>query len=108
MHDELLSMYALAKKLEDYCTHALKKIIYTPVGSCQLEFKNNFVLGSYYTSLPVCMEGAVDTPAVHQQNALPCLRWWLTSRVTRIDLTLECSIQTNLFPKIFYTNNNLR
>jgi hypothetical protein len=32
--------------------------------SCQMELKNNLVLGSHHTIFQVCMEGAVDALAV--------------------------------------------
>jgi hypothetical protein len=43
---------------------------YYDLDSCQIEFKNNLVLGSHYTSLHVCMEGAVDTGCSDEHTPL--------------------------------------
>jgi hypothetical protein len=39
--------------------------------SCQIEFKNNFVLGSHCTILQVCMERAVVALAVPSDEHTP-------------------------------------
>jgi hypothetical protein len=41
------------------------------LGSCQIELKNNLVLGSHCTILQVCMEGAVDALAVPSDEHTP-------------------------------------